>query len=38
MGVEAGDPLVSTVREKLFTVRLGQLSIRYVSPCRAQKN
>ena len=38
VGVEAGDPLLSIVREKLFTIRLGQLSTRYVSPCRAQEN
>ena len=37
-GVEPGDPLVSIVCEKLFPVRLGQLSTRYFSPCRAQKN
>jgi hypothetical protein len=38
VGVEPGDPLVSIVREKLFRVRLGQLSTRYISPCRAQEN
>jgi hypothetical protein len=38
VGVEPGDPLVSNVREKLFTLRLGQLSTRYASPCRAQEN
>jgi hypothetical protein len=38
VGVEAGDLLLSIVREKFFTVRLGQLSTRYFSPCRAQKN
>jgi hypothetical protein len=38
VGVEAGDPLLSIVREKVFTIRLGQLSTRYVSPCRAQEN
>ena len=37
-GVELGDPLASIVREKLFAFRLGQLSTRYVSPCRAQAN
>jgi len=36
--LEPGDPLVSIVREKLFRVRLGQLSTRYISPCRAQEN
>jgi hypothetical protein len=38
VAVEPEDALVSIVREKLFTVRLGQLSTRYFSPCRAQKN
>lgn len=28
VGVEAGDPLLSIVREKVFTLRLGQLSTR----------
>ena len=38
IGVEPGDPLVSIVREKLFTLRLGQLSTWYVSRRRAQEN
>jgi hypothetical protein len=38
VGVEPGVPLVSSVREKLFTLRLGQLSTRYVSLRRAQEN
>jgi hypothetical protein len=38
VGVEPADALVSIVREKLFALRLGQLSIRYVSRCRAQEN
>ena len=37
-GVEPADPLVSIVREKLFPLRLGQLSTRYVSRCRSQEN
>ena len=38
MRVGSGEPSVSIVREKRFMVRLGQLSTRYVSPCRAQEN
>jgi hypothetical protein len=38
VGVELPGPLVSIVREKLFGVRLGQLSTWYVSPRRAQEN
>ena len=38
VGVEPEDPLVSMVREKLFTLRLGQLSTWYVSRRRAQEN
>jgi hypothetical protein len=38
VGVEPADPLASSVREKLFTLRLGQLSTWYVSRRRAQEN
>jgi hypothetical protein len=38
VGVELPGPLVSIAREKLFGVRLGQLSTWYVSPRRAQEN
>ena len=38
VGVEAGDPLLSIVRERDFTIRLGQLSTRYVSRRHAQEN
>jgi hypothetical protein len=38
VGVELPGPLVSIAREKLFGVRLGQLSTSYVSPRRAQEN
>jgi hypothetical protein len=38
VGVEPADPSVSIVREKLFALRLGQLSTRYFSLCRAQEN
>jgi hypothetical protein len=38
VGAEPADALVSTVREKLFALRLGQLSTRYVSRRPAQEN
>jgi len=38
VGVEPADPLISIAREELFSLRLGQLSTRYVSLCRAQEN
>jgi hypothetical protein len=38
VGVELPGPLVSIAGEKLFGVRLGQLSTWYVSPHRAQEN
>jgi len=38
VGVEPADALVSIVRERLFALRLGQLSTWYVSRRPAQEN
>jgi len=38
VGVEAADALVSILRERLFALRLGQLSTWYVSRRPAQEN